>query len=364
MAFSAPYVSDCQREKPKKRMSDPQRPSRRHKPNIVDVARLAGVSTATVSRAVSRPDQLRADTLELVHEAIRKLGYVAHGSARALAARRTETIGAIFPSLGEIFASTTFALQKVLAESGYMLLVACNEYDPTKDAKQVRKLIEREVDGLVLVGTIVNPDTIALLNDMGVPYVFTWAFDETGRLPVVGFDQRRATAQVTQHLLNLGHREFGVICTPVRDNLNAQRRLAGVVDTLEAHGISLPSLRIVERPFSYEKGGEGFRAVMEAQPRPTAVICLNDVLAFGAMAECRSMGLSIPDDVSITGCEDLEIARMAVPPLTTVRYPTWEMGHYAGTFLLETLKGEKPLRQRVFPTQLVIRESSGKPPGV
>lgn len=338
-------------------------PSRKgNKPNISDVARLAGVSIATVSRALSRPEQVRADTLKRVQDAIRQLGYFAHGSARALAARRTHTIGAVFPSLDEIFATTTFALQKVLAENGYMLLVACNEYDPQSDAKLVRKLIEREVDGLVQVGTIMNPEVVALLNDRGVPYVFTWAFDETGRLPVVGFDQRRATAQVTQHLLELGHREFGVVCTPTRDNLNAQRRLAGVVQTLEAHGIHLPPVRIVERPFSYEKGREGFRALMQGRPRPTAVICLNDVLAIGAMAECRAMGLSIPEDVSITGCEDLEVARMSVPALTTVRYPTREMGHYAGTYLVETLKGEKPLRQRIFPTRLIVRGSSGKAP--
>lgn len=343
-------------------MSDTEIPQKRSKPNIGDVARLAGVSIATVSRALSRPEQLRADTLKNVEEAIEKLGYVAHGSARALAARRTHTIGAVFPSLDQIFATTTFALQKVLADNGYMLLVACNEYDPAQEAQLVRKLIEREVDGLVLVGTIMNPSVVAQLEDLGVPHVFTWAFDESGRLPVVGFDQRRATAQVTQHLLELGHREFGVVSTPTRDNLNAQRRLAGVLETLEAHGIRLPSVRIVERPFSYDKGGEGFRALMEARPRPTAVICLNDVLAIGAMAECRAMGLSIPGDVSITGCEDLEVARMAVPALTTVRYPTREMGHYAGTFLLEALQGGKPLRQRIFPTQLVVRGSTGEAP--
>ena len=343
-------------------MGDDSIERRRSKPNIGDVARLAGVSTATVSRALSKPEQLREDTLRNVQHAIQKLGYLAHGSARALAARRTNTIGAVFPSLDQIFATTTFALQKVLADEGYMLLVACNEYDPVQDAKLVRKLIEREVDGLVLVGTLMNPETVALLNDHALPYVFTWAFDESGRLPVVGFDHRRATAQVTQHLLDLGHREFGVVATPTRDNLNAQRRLAGVLQTLEARGIQLPPVRIVERPFSYEKGGEGFRALMQGNPRPTAIVCLNDVLAIGAMAECRAMGLAIPGDVSITGCEDLEVARMAVPSLTTVRYPTREMGHYAGTFLLETLRGEKPLRQRIFPTQLVVRESSGPAP--
>lgn len=333
------------------------------KARIDDVARLAGVSIATVSRAMSNPDRVRPETLQTVHEAVKKLGYVAHGNARALASKKSRTIGAVIPSLeNAIFANTTFALQKVLGEGGYMLVVACNEYDPKTEVNLVRGLIGRGVDALVLVGVLHEPELYALLERFEIPHVFTWAYDESGMLPVVGFNHRGATSQITRHLLELGHQEFGIISTITRNNRNAQDRLAGVIDTLESAGIQVPQERIVEEPFSFIKGGEGFRHISSGARMPTAVICLNDVLAIGALAEARAMGLKVPEEISITGCEDLEVAAMVHPALTTVRYPTWEMGHYAGTNLLAQLQNEKPLRQRIFPTKLIVRESSAAPP--
>lgn len=291
-----------------------------------------------------------------------KLGYLPHGAARALASRCTHTIGAVIPSLeNAIFANTAFALQKVLDDNGYVLIVACNEYDLRTEVRLVRSLIERGVDGLVLVGTLHEPEAFNLLHVHQVPYVFTWAYDESGRYPCVGFNHRRATSLATQHLIDLGHREFGVIATVTTDNERARERLAGVRETLERNGMPLGPERVVEEPFSYLKGQKGFRQIMLCPTPPTAVVCLNDVLAIGAMAECRAMGLRIPEDVSITGCEDLEVAAMVPPGLTTVRYPTSEMGHYAGTYLLASLKNEPAPRQQVFSTELVVRGSTAPP---
>lgn len=332
------------------------------KARIHDVARLARVSTATVSRALSNPSQVRPGTLKRVQDAVTKLDYLVHGHARALASRRSNTIGAVIPSLeNAIWANTVFALQKVLGENGYMLVVACSEYDLAVETRQVRGLIGRGVDGLVLTQVLHEPEIHALLERFRIPYVFTWAYDPSGRLPAIGFDHRRATSQITRFLLDLGHREFGVISTLTHDNKNAQDRLAGVVETLEAAGIETPADWIREAPFSYAKGGEAFRAIASGGTLPTAVVCLNDVLAIGAMAEARAMGIKVPDDISITGCEDLEVAAAVTPALTTVRYPTWEMGHFAGVRLLSGLRGEAPQGAREFPTELVVRESAAPP---
>lgn len=329
---------------------------------IDHVARLAGVSVATVSRALSNPGRVKKETVAIVLEAVAKLGYVAHGHARALASQKSRTIGAVIPSLeNAIFANTTFALQKVLGENGYMLLVACSEYDLGVEVDLIRGLIERGVDGLILTQTMHLPEAYTLLERYRRPHVFTWAYDGDGRLPAVGFDNRRATTHVTRHMLELGHRDFAVIATPTKDNRNAQERLAGVIDTLAAAGIELPADRIVEAPFSFAKGREALRRLMQTGRRPTAVVCLNDVLAIGAMAEARELGIAIPRDLSISGCEDLEVASSVVPALTTVRYPTWEMGHVAGTYLLSQLNKTEPPAQRMFPTQLVIRESTAPP---
>lgn len=348
----------------------PHAPHRRQKPafakrrnvRIDDVARLAGVSIATVSRALSHPNRVRADTLRLVRDAVAKLGYVALGHARALASSRSNTIGAVIPSLeNAVWANTTFALQKVLSERGYMLVVACSQYDLAAETEHVRGLIGRGVDGLVLTQVPHEPATFAMLEQFQIPHVFTWAYDPTGRLPAIGFDHRRATSQITRYLIELGHREFGVIATNTHDNKNAQDRLAGVIETLEAHDIKIAAGRIVEAPFSFTKGQECFRRLAINGRFPTAVVCLNDVLAIGAMAEALDMGMKIPDDISITGCEDLEVASAVRPALTTVRYPTWELGHYAGVHLLAQLQNEPLPSQCVFPTEIVVRSSAGPP---
>jgi LacI family transcriptional regulator len=333
---------------------------------VLDVARLAGVSAATVSRAISQPSLLKETTLRKVSQAIDKLGYVPHGAARALASSRSLTVGAVIPSLeNAIFATTAFALQKVLDDSGYVLVLACNGYDLDAEVRLTRKLIERGVDALVLVGTQHRPEIFTLLSHFKIPYVCTWAFDEEGNLPCVGFDHRKATAKIASHLLSLGHRDFGVISTITRDNDRARGRLAGVLETLERAGVALAPECLIEKPFSFAEGREAFKTMMDqASPKPTAVICLNDVLAIGAIAGARDAGLDVPGDISITGCEDLEVAASVYPGLTTIRYPTFEMGNNAGLYLLACLKGERIEEAQVFPTHLIVRGTTGPPRGL
>lgn len=331
---------------------------------VEDVARLSNVSPTTVSRALSQPWMVKERTLRRVLEAVEKLGYVADGAARALKSRRSMTVGAVIPSLeNAIFATTTDALQRVLDKSGYALLLATSWYDVDTEVALTRKMIERGVDALVLVGTQHRPETFGLLARFDLPYVLTWAFDSSGQLPCVGFDHRAATRKVASHLLELGHREFGIVCTPIRDNERARERLAGVIDRLGAAGITVPPERIVEQPFSYSAGKEAFRTLMRDPFRPTAVICLNDVLAIGAVSAAYEMDISVPQEVSITGCEDLEVAASVPPGLTTVRYPTSEMGVHAGQYLLARLQDLPVQAPVVFPTELIVRGTTAPPIG-
>ena len=329
--------------------------------NLFDVARLAGVSIATVSRVTSG-GSVRPATKVRVQEAIEKLGYVAHGAARALASRRTHTIGALIPDLDNaIFASTTNALQKVLDADGYMLAVACHGYDLEVELRLTKNLIERGVDGLLLVGTEHRPEVFALINAFEIPYVLSWADDETGQLPTVGCHHRKAMAEMTQYLVDMGHREFAIISGLTKNNERVRQRLAGVTETLERNRLQVPAGRIVEAPFSYASGERAMRQFLDHDVAPTAVVCLNDIPAIGAMSACRAMGVSVPEDVSITGCVDLEVASMVQPQLTTVHFPTAEMGHYAGVHLLARLTGAPIPLQRMFPTRLVIRGSTRPP---
>lgn len=329
---------------------------------LADVARFSGVSTATVSRALSLPHKVKPETLERIQRVIKKLGYVPHGAARALATRRTHTIGAVIPTLDNaIFANTTHALQKTLDEAGYTLLLGCHEFNPKVEARIARKLIERGVDGLVLFGTDHENELWELIERVQIPYVLTWALDRTGRRPCVGFDSREAGVRVAQYLMDLGHRRFAMIAGITATNERHRERVRGVREALAARGIALPPSRIIEKPFSPTAGREAMQEILRQRVRSTAVICGNDVLAIGAIAECHAQGLNVPNDISVTGFDDMEFASMVTPALTTVHFPAAELGQYAAEHLLARLSGRKVPHQQQLPVELIVRASSAAP---
>lgn len=329
---------------------------------LADVARAARVSTATVSRALTQPDKVKAATAARIRQAVEVLGYVAHGAARALASRRTRTVGAVIPTLDHaIFANTTHALQKTLDEAGYTLLLACHEFDAEAEARMTQALIERGVDGLVLLGTSHRPAVFRMIETHQVPYVLTWALDASGEHPCVGFDNRAAAIRMTRYLLELGHREFAMISGITEGNERAGERLEGVREALAAAGIDLRPDRVVEKPYTLPAGREGLREVMGTTPRPTAVVCGNDVLAIGALAECQAAGLEVPRQVSVTGFDDLEMAAVVAPGLTTVHFPTAELGVRAARNLLARLSGRAAPGRTELPVELVVRGSAASP---
>lgn len=330
---------------------------------LADVARLARVSTATVSRALTLPHKVKPATLTRIEAAVRELGYVAHGAARALASRRTHTVGAVIPTLATaIFASTTQALQRTLAEAGYTLLLASHEFDPRVEVRVTRALLERGADAVVLVGTTHAPEVFEMIEARSLPYVLTWALDPTDMRPCIGFDNRVAGMQIAQHLLGLGHRRFAMIAGQTAHNERARERLEGVRAALSAAGVSLPAQRVVEEPFSFAAGQAGLRAVVQGATRPTAIICGNDILAVGAMAECRALGMRVPEDVSVTGFDDMDIAAVTTPGLTTMRFPAEALGTLAAQHVLARLKGEPVHARTQLPVELVVRGTTASAP--
>ena len=339
-----------------------KRGSSRTTAKLADVARLARVSTATVSRALTLPHKVKPATAARIEEAVQALGYVAHGAARALASQRTRTIGAVIPTLDNaIFANTVHALQKTLDEAGYMLLLASHEFDAQVEVRVTRTLVERGVDGLVLLGTTHHPALLQMLDSHRIPYVLTWALDATGRHPCVGFDNRAAGVSIARHLLELGHREIAMISGITAGNERARGRVEGVRETLAPLGLKLSPQRLVEKPYTLSAGRDGLRELLEGPVRPTAVICGNDVLAIGALAECHEQGIAVPREVSITGFDDMEIAAVVTPALTTVHFPTEELGALAAQHLLARLAGREVELRTELPVELVVRGSTAPP---
>jgi LacI family transcriptional regulator len=329
------------------------------KATLADVARRAGVHKATASRAISAPGLISPATTARVRAAMAELGYVSNGVARALATRRTRTIGSIIPTLDNaIYAVSTNSLERRLEQSGYVLLVACHEFNLAAEALALEAMLDRGVDGVVLVGQEHSRATLSRLRKSGVPHVFTWSRAMAGR-PTVGFDNHRAGRIVAEHLIGLGHRRVAMLAGLVRGNDRASARLAGVRDALASARLTLPEAAVAQRPYSLEAGADGFAALMGTRRPPTAIICGNDVLALGAICAARARGVAIPTDVSITGFDDMPMARVATPQLTTVRFPMREIGWNAGELLLGLLGEDVATVKRELPIELVVRESTG-----
>ena len=335
--------------------------TRRTSAKLSDVARAAGVSLATASRALSDQIPVRLETRERVREAANMLGYVPHGAARALATRRSRTVGAVFPPVDNpIFAAATQALAHELAASGYTLLLATHEYDPDGELGATRALLERGVDGLVLIGMDHDPALFELISRSGVPYEITWSLDPSGHHHCVGIAHHLASLRITQHLLDLGHREFAVIAGFTAHNDRARERLEGVRAALAGRGLELPAARIVETDFSVPGGRRAFLQLRARDLRFTALVCSNDLLALGALTECIRRGIAVPEEISIAGFDDIDMAAEVTPALTTVRVPAADMGRIAAERMLARLAGRQVAKREQLEVEIMIRQSTGR----
>lgn len=327
-------------------------------PTLEDVARLAGVSTATVSRCLNSPDRVIEDTRRRVLEAVQALGYSPNFGARALASRRTNTIGAIIPTMeNAIFARGIQAFQEELRTRGYTLLVASSSYQPDIEAEQIRTLVARGADGLLLIGYQRETEIYDFLERQGVPALVAWAYQQNARVPSVGFDNKGAMQAVAELVIERGHRKIGVISAPMQHNDRARARVDGIKAAMQVHGISLDNLQVVQCAYGIENGAEAFSELMGRPERPSAVMCGNDVLAVGAIMRAREMGLSVPGDVAVTGFDDIDIARVAYPALTTMHVPHQEMGRMAAEMLLAMVLGNDRPASVLLDTQIRKRAS-------
>ena len=313
--------------------------SQRAVPTLDDVAKAAGVSPATVSRSLNSPGLVSKDTLERVKQAVDSLGYTPHFGARHMAAKRTKTIGAIIPTMeNAIFAEGLQAFQEQLRTYGYTLLVSSSAYDPEVEAEQVRALVSRGADGVLLIGYWRETAIYDFLKQRNVPFLLAWAFAANNALPAIGFDNRASMYELCGHILAMGHRKFAVISGTVEGNDRAANRLKGVTERLKIAGIELDTVPIIETPYGINNGADAFEKIMQNDTRPTVVMCGNDVLAVGAIQRAQDMGLDVPGDVSITGFDGIELASVVTPRLTTVRVPHAEMGRLAADELVRIVE--------------------------
>lgn len=306
---------------------------------IRDVAARAQVSAATVSRVLNGAGNVKEAVRKKVELAILELEYVPNAQARALASNAFHTIAAVIPTIRNlIFVIFVRALQEALAREGYTLLFSTHEYDTQLELKEVEAFLAQGLGGVVLVGQGHHPQLYAALQQRRMPYVTTWTLPGEHESDCVGVDNFHAAARLTRYLLDLGHREFALVASLLPSNDRNYLRVEGVKTELARAGIQLDDSRILDGTGSIEEGKQAVRQLAAWTPRPTALICVNDFLAFGALLESQASGIDVPGDLSIAGFGDIQFASETTPPLTTVRMPAAEIGRYAAESLLRAIR--------------------------
>jgi LacI family transcriptional regulator len=322
------------------------------------IAREAGVSVATVSRAMRRPEAVSPETRERILALVAHHRYVPDALAASFASRKTGLIGLIVPTISNsIYAAFTEAVQSRLQASGRKLLIANTNYSVTLEAEIVRKFVESRVEGIIFTGVRRDPALYGLLRYYRIPFVITWSTSDDASIPAISFDNFAAARSATRALIAIGHRRIGLICGVSAVNDRAAQRIAGFRAGLEEAAIFFDRDLVAECPFEVAEGAAAAEAMMRSAQPPTALFCANDIQALGALFACQRLGLSIPDDVSIIGFDDLPMVRIANPPLTTVHVPAHEMGEAAAEALVRAADTQTPIRSQSLDATIVMRGS-------
>ena len=331
-------------------------------PTLDDVARAAGVSAATISRCINSPDRVAESTRRRVQDAIDRLGYTPNFGGRALATRRTNIVGAVIPSMANaIFAEGIQAFQEELSREKVTLLIGSSNYDPDYEFEQIQTLISHGADGLLLVGSNRPERTQRFLDARRIPTLNVWCFQPDPDQLFVGFDNSRAGADIARLVIEYGHRNLAIVSGICEGNDRAADRLAGMKQAIGAEGIDLKQVTVLQTKYSFEHAARAFDTIIAQSPRPTAILAGNDVLAVGLIERARSLGFSVPGDLSVTGFDDISVAQFVEPGLTTVRVPQVQMGHRAAEELLAEIRHPGSGKSVEMLTHIIRRGSLGPP---
>ena len=314
--------------------------ARRQAVHIAEVARLAGVSTATVSRTLSKPARVNAATRERVLEVVRQTGYTPNSAGRSLRAARSMMVLVVIPTfITPFFSELLLGIDQALSARGYSFLIG-NLHDARhKEAHLVEVVQSGQVDGVILLnGQMLQGPMRRSLADTGVPTVAVSVPAAHG-VPAVLVQDREAAAMLAEHLLALGHRRIGYVTGPA-GNHNEIERWAGFRDTLLAAGLAETDITRYPGNFHVASGFAAGRKFLADPVRPTAVFAASDMMAIGFMRAVHASGLRVPQDVSVVGFDGIEFADFCEPPLTTVRQPREAMGREAAELLVRLIRGE------------------------
>lgn len=324
------------------------------------IAEQAGVSVATVSRALNRPEMVRPATREKILALVKDLGYKPNPLAQGLVTGRTGQIALVVPTLNNsFFGQLVEGCQKFLIPQGYNLVIFSSQEYTEKELTILRNLDQRRLDGLILSGSGFFPDDYQpILEQIRIPAVLIEHLPDIPHLSSVYIDDYAGTTMAVQYLVNRGHRQLGVIAGNSH-MLTTSRRLKAVKTVLKEANLPLAGRQIVYGDYSsLESGAACLETLLKSPHPPTAVFAFNDILAIGALKAALETGLKIPGDLAIMGFDDIPMAAYCNPSLSTVHSPSLELGQQAARLLLEQLNQEKaPVKKVLLPVELVLRGS-------
>ncbi|WP_158782234.1 DNA-binding transcriptional regulator CytR [Pantoea sp. BAV 3049] len=324
-----------------------------------DVAIKAGVSTATVSRALTNPEKVSAVTRQKVEDAVIAVGYSPHSMARNAKRNESRTILVIVPDICDPFFSEMIrGIEVVAADQGYLVLIGDCAHQNRQEQSFLNLMMTRQIDGMVLLGSQVPFETGLEEQRNLPPMVMANEFAPELELPTVHIDNLTAAFEAVNHLLKLGHSRIACIAGP-HDMPLCQYRLQGYIQALRRNGIALDPHYIVRGDFTFDAGARAMKQLMALPTPPDALFCHSDIMALGAMSQAKNMGLRIPQDLSLIGFDDIELSRYSDPQLTTVAQPRFNIGREAMNLLLEQLQG-RPVNSgsRLLDFELKIRGST------
>ncbi|MBU2647028.1 LacI family transcriptional regulator [bacterium] len=326
---------------------------------MTDIARLAEVSMATVSRVINTPERVTEKTRRRVLRVMEENNYVYNALAGGLSKSSTRTLGLIIPTItNPIFAVSTRGVQKAATSRGYSLLLGSTEYEPQLEFDLVRLYLEKRVDGIIFSGTPLDNRSLDYIKTRGIPYLVTWETVDGHEAPYVTFNNVKAAKQAVDYFVSMGHRRIAMISGLFAETGRARKRWQGYREALAYWGIPYEDSLVIQKDYSVASGREAAGRLLKMKQPPTAIFCGNDILAYGAIAAARDLGRQVGVDLGIIGFDDLEMSAVMNPPLTTIRIPGQKMGSVGANALIDIV--EKKSLETVhyeLETDLILRSS-------
>ena len=326
--------------------------------SIKDIARLAGVSHSTVSRALRNSPLIPGRTAERIQQLAKEQGYTASAIGRSLVTRKTQAIGVVVTSIADPFNGDILdGIEQIANERGYSVILSMSKGKADRELAVVRSFQERRVDGIVVASSRVGALYLPVLEELKVPMVLINNQGGNAEVHTVAVDNISGGLLATRHLIELGHRRMAYIGD--RTGFQSEKdRFEGCKRALKEAGAGLENVVILEGDGGIDGGIAAGRALAGLKARPTAVFCYNDMTALGLMAEACRCELNVPEELSVVGFDDIVFAGLSTPGLTTVRQPRYEMGALAMRMLLSKMDGMLTEKTVIIPGELIVRGST------